>query len=85
MRQTVTLLRDDDSCSQTELKKLAEMYAIRVRQLSDAVAILGRRITAGHPIETSVMKVKRLQSLAEKASEELMSALESADSGNSAA
>ena len=68
-----------------ELKNLAETYAMRVRELSDAVATLGRKIAAGEQIGKNISEVKRLQALADQASENLLVALESPKSRTSAA
>jgi hypothetical protein len=58
------------------LTSLAEIYAIRVRELSDAAATLGRRIAAGEEIKNSVIEILRRRALAEQASENLLNALE---------
>ena len=68
-----------------ELTNLAETYAIRVRELSDAVATLGRRIAAGEHIGENIIDVKRLRALAEQAAENLLDGLESPKSRISAA
>ena len=68
-----------------ELKKLAEAYAIQARELSDAAATLGRRIAAGEQIQENIREVKRLRALADQASENLLDAVESPQSRNSAA
>ena len=75
----------DASDSQTKLSKLAETYATRVRELSDAVAKLGRRIAAREQINEDIRNVRRLRALAEQASENLLGALESPQSRTSAA
>ena len=67
------------------LTNLAENYAIRVRELSDSVATLGRRIAARQQIGENLTEVERLKGLVEQASEELLGALESPESRISAA
>jgi hypothetical protein len=67
------------------LANLAETYAIRARELSDAAAILGRRITAGEQIGENIREVERLRVLVDQANENLLSALESPKSQTSAA
>ena len=59
------------------MTNLVETYAIRTRELSDAVATLGRRIAAGEQIGESIIKVKRLRALADQASEHLLGVVES--------
>ena len=59
-----------------ELKNLSETYAIRVRELSDAAATLGRRIAAGEQIGENIREIKQLRALAEQAAENLLGALE---------
>ena len=56
--------------------KLAETYAIRARELSDAAATLGRRIAAGAQIKENIEEVKRLRALSEQASENFLEALQ---------
>ena len=68
---------EPDSGSHPELTNLAESYAIRIRELSDAVATLGRRIAAREQIEENIREVKRLKTLADQAGEELFGVLES--------
>jgi hypothetical protein len=64
---------------------LAETYSIRVRELSDAVATLGRRIAAGEQIGENLREVKRLRALADQASENLLNATELPKAHTSAA
>ena len=71
--------------SDEELTYLAETYAIRVRELSDAVAIMGRLIAARQKIGENITEVKRLKALVEQASEELFGGLESRDNRRRAA
>lgn len=73
-----------DHCS-LELKQLGEIYAIRARELSDAVATLGLCIAAGQEFHENIMEVKRLRILAQQASEELLAAIEPAKVRASAA
>ena len=68
-----------------ELNETCPNYAIRVRELSDAAATLGRRIAAGEQIERNIRAVKQLRALADQAREDLLGALESFKSRNSAA
>ena len=77
---------EPDSCrSHAELASLAATCAIRVRELSDAVATLGREIAARREIEETIIEVKRLRTLAQQASEDLLGALESPKSRVTAA
>ena len=77
---------EPDSCSShAELVSLAATCAIRVRELSDAVATLGRQIAAQREIEETIIEVKRLRTLAQQASEDLLDALESSKSRVTAA
>ena len=64
-----------DRCSR-ELRHLGETYAIRERELSDAVAMLGIRIAAGEDFYENIMEVTRLRILAQEASDELLAAIE---------
>ena len=68
-----------------ELTQLAETYAIQVRELSNAAAALGMRIAACKEIEENIREVERLRTLADQARENLLGALESFKSRNSAA
>jgi hypothetical protein len=65
---------------QKKLKGLAETYAIRVREYSDAVATLGRLIAARQQVKENIVEVERFRALAEQAREDLFGALESPES-----
>lgn len=63
---------DLDDSSRRELKRLAEIYATRARELSEAVATLGGHITAGRPFQETINEIRRLRVLMEKACEDLI-------------
>ena len=54
-----------------ELKQLVEIYAIRTRQLSDTLSLLGGYVAAGRPISEIMNEIKRIRILAENAGTEL--------------
>jgi hypothetical protein len=54
-----------------ELKQLVEIYAIRTRQLSDTLSLLGGYVAAGRPISEIMNEIKRIRILAENAANEL--------------
>ena len=68
-----------------ELNETRPNYAIRVRELSDAAATLGRRIAAGEQIERNIRAVKQLRALADQAGDNLLGTMESAKSRTPAA
>jgi hypothetical protein len=50
-----------------ELKQLVQIYAMRTRQLSEAVAVLGGHVSAERPIEETMTKIQKLSRLVEQA------------------
>jgi LmbE family N-acetylglucosaminyl deacetylase len=62
--------------AQQELRRLAEIYATRTRELSEALAILGGQIIAGGEIYDIVTEIKRLSRLVEEAGEALFAFVE---------
>ena len=54
-----------------ELKQLVEIYAVRTRQLSDSIAVLGGYVAAGRQIGEIMTEVKKLRSLGEQAATDL--------------
>lgn len=56
---------------QQELKQLVEVYAVRTRQLSDAIAVLGGHVAAGSHIGEVMREIKRVRDLADQAATEL--------------
>ena len=49
------------STGRQELKRLIETYAIRTRELSETIAMLGGHVAAGRKIDESLEEVKRGQ------------------------
>ena len=54
-----------------ELKQLVEIYALRTRQLSDSIAVLGGYVAAGREIGEVMNGIRKLHSLVEQAGTEL--------------
>ena len=54
-----------------ELKQLVEIYAIRTRQLSDSIAVLGGHVTSGRQTGEIMTEIKKLHGLAEQAAMDL--------------
>jgi len=54
-----------------ELKQLVEIYAVRTRQLSDSIAVLGGYVAAEKPIGEAMTEIKRLRGLLEQAATDL--------------
>ena len=67
---------DSEDKRRHELKRVVENYAIRTRELSEAVATLGWQITAGRPFQETIRKIEELRFLCEKASRELAAMIE---------
>jgi len=59
-----------------ELLRLVEVYALRTRELSEAVAVLGGHITAERQIHESIVEIKRIRVLLDQASGDLLAFLE---------
>ena len=56
---------------QQELKQLVEIYAVRSRQLSNSIAVLGGYVAAGRQIGEIMTEIKKLRSLLEEAATDL--------------
>ncbi len=56
-----------DEGVEQKLKRLQEIYAIRARALSDAVAAFGREIAQGKSFDEKILEIKRLRALSERA------------------
>jgi hypothetical protein len=54
-----------------ELKQLVEIYALRTRQLSDSIAVLGAHVANERPIIEIMIEIKRHRSLVEQAATDL--------------
>jgi hypothetical protein len=54
-----------------ELKQLVEIYALRTRQLSESIAVLGAHLTAQRPIDEIMIEVKKHRSVSERAATDL--------------
>jgi hypothetical protein len=54
-----------------ELKQLVEIYAVRTRELSDSIAVLGGYVAAGKPIGEIMSQIKALRRLGEQAATDL--------------
>ena len=54
-----------------ELKQLVEIYAVRTRQLSDSIAVLGGCVAVGGQIDEIMTEIKKLRSLLEQAATDL--------------
>jgi hypothetical protein len=65
--------RDMESGAQRELKQrlflkqLIEIYALEVSRLSEAIAVLGEHVSAQRPIDKSIIEIKNLSRLVERA------------------
>jgi hypothetical protein len=54
-----------------ELKQLVEIYAVRTRRLSEAIAVLGGHVTAERQIDEIMTEIKKHRSLLEQAATDL--------------
>jgi hypothetical protein len=54
-----------------ELKQLVETYAVRTRQLSESIAVLGAHVAAGSDIGESMTEIKKFRGLMEQAATDL--------------
>ena len=54
-----------------ELKQLVEIYAVRTRELSESIAILGGYVAAGKQIGEIMTEIKQLRALMEQAATDL--------------
>jgi hypothetical protein len=54
-----------------ELKQLVEIYALRTRRLSEAIAVLGGHVTAERHIDEIMTEIKKHRSLLEQAGTDL--------------
>jgi len=82
IHQPVAHRASDYDSPRREAKKLAENFAIRAREWSDAVAQLGLRIAAGQQFRDNLMKIQRLHVLAEQASDDLLAVVEALETGD---
>ena len=64
------------SAGRQELKRLIETYAIRTRELSETIAMLGGHVAAGRKIDESLEEVKRVSGLAEQAGLDFLAFIE---------
>jgi len=54
-----------------ELKQLVEVYAVRTRQLSDLIAVLGGLVAAGSQIGEIMTEITKLHRFVEEAAADL--------------
>jgi hypothetical protein len=59
-----------------ELKQLIEIYAMRTRRLSEAVAVLGGDVSAERRMDETIAKIKKLSLLVEQAGQDLFAFVE---------
>jgi hypothetical protein len=59
-----------------ELRRLVEIYSIRTRELSEAVAILGWYIVSDNRFQQTILEIKRLRVLCDKAWSDLLAWIE---------
>jgi hypothetical protein len=59
-----------------ELMRLVEVYALRTRELSEAVALLGGHVTAERQIHESLVEIKRIRVLLDQAGVDLLAFVE---------
>jgi hypothetical protein len=52
---------------QKALRRLAELFAIRARELSEAVAGLGTQIAVGNSLDDAIVEINRVSTLCEAA------------------
>lgn len=64
------------SAPREKLKQLVEIYAIRTRQLSEAIAVLAGHVTAERQIDETVTEIRRLSCLVEEAGMDLLAFVE---------
>lgn len=74
-----------DDNSQDELRRLVEVYALRSRELSDAVAHLGALLVTGKPFGSAVRTIRVLRALCNEAADDLFAFLSPAEGRLSAA
>jgi hypothetical protein len=58
-----------------EFKQLVEIYAIRTRRLSEAIAVLGGYVAAGREIGEIMTEIRKLRSLTEQAATDLFASV----------
>lgn len=58
------------------LKRLVEIYAIRSRELSEALSVLGGHLAAQRPIDNTLMEIRRINILVEEAHLALLGLIE---------
>ena len=59
------------SAKRKDLRQLLEIYALRTRRLSEAVAILGAHVSTEMQIDEIMAEVQKMRRLAEEAGTEL--------------
>jgi hypothetical protein len=59
-----------------ELMRLVEIYALRTRELSEAVAVLGGHITAEREIHETIVEIKKIRVLLDRAGMDLLAFVE---------
>ena len=74
-----------DDNSQDELRRLVEVYALRSRELSDAVAHLGALLVTGKPFGSAIRTIRVLRALCNEAADDLFAFLSPAEGRLSAA
>jgi hypothetical protein len=67
---------DPDDRRRKQLKRLVEIYAIRARELSEAVARLGGQIVAGNHFREAITEIERLRVLCDRAGQDLLVEIE---------
>ena len=65
-----------DDIRRRELRRFVEIYAIRARELSEAVAALGWQIVAESRFDNTILDIKRLRILCDKAGADLLHFIE---------
>ena len=59
-----------------EINRLVATYSIRVREFSEAVAILGQHVVAGSQFHEALTEIERLRALYEKAEDDFLGAID---------
>ena len=67
----------DSARRRQEMKRLVEIYALRVRRLSEVVAGIGGHITTGRGVDEAVLEAKQLHDLCVEAGRDFFVAVES--------
>ena len=74
-----------DDNSQDKLRRLLEVYALRSRELSDAVAHLGALLVTGKPFGSGIRTIRVRRALCDEAANDLFAFLSPAEDRRSAA